>query len=314
MYSDNKKFIEILSSAWSIYTKSFWHVVILVLLTFVPIFMFRLFLPAHFFADFQDFSAALSAFAAGNGAMPTLQLTDGAFIYLAMFFGIGFVFYPILVAGSVYLVATHLEDKKPNLDIMFSLIFPKFPRLIATTIILAAILFFMVVLLGGFLNGILLFVPIAIALNYVFFLHVTADTGRWGLNALSLSRFLVRGIGLKVFIVTLISVVVFIFLTVATAYLSSSFTSYVVRLPIFILTHAVLAFLPVMFSVWYFSQKQARMANLKEMEKMLFDTLNEAMKTMKDHHPGNPNNNHPIEGEFEEKEATDEPQEKEDEK
>ena len=315
MYTNDRKFTEILKNAWGIYSKSFLFVIILVLLTFVPVFIFRLFLPEQYFADFQSFVYSFQAFLAGQGAMPTLQLTDGAFIFIALYFGIGLVFYPILVAGSVYLVAAHLESVKPNLDAMFSLIFPKFPRMIITTAAITAFLFFLVIFLGGFLNGILLFIPVLIALNYVFFMQVIADTGRWGINALSLSRFLVRGMGLKVFVVSVVSIVVFIAFSMVTATLANSISTIPTSIAFFIISHIFLAFIPVFFSTWYFDQKRVRMDSLKNIEKILFDTLNEAMENLKKANKDFTNKDkNTMEGEFKEKKAADENQEKDEDK
>jgi len=289
-FNDNntKSFSAILSESWHIYFKSLGFVVVLVLLTFVPVFVFRMFLPEHYYLAYQDFVYAMQSFLNGQieASQLALSVTDGAFIYAALHFGIALVFFPLLVAGAVYLVATRLEDQAPSFDTMFSLVFPKFPKMIITTALVVAILFFLSSLLIGFWSGLLLIIPIYLGITYTFFLQVTADTGHWGLRALSISRFLVRRRWFKTFLPCLIMGVLYLGASAALeVVLTTATTSFsldpLFTMPIFILGHILLAIFPIIFALWYFDIKQARQASLKQLEKVLFDTLNEAMERVK---------------------------------
>ena len=278
----------ILAEAWQVYAKSFGFIAVLVLLTFVPVFLFRMFLPEHYYAAYQDYMYTFQAFLDGRAdvSLLALSLSDGAFIYAAMHFGIALVFFPLLAAGAVYLVASRMDNKPPSFDAMFAAIFPQFPKIIVTTALVTALLFFLTYFLAGFLNGILLIIPIYIGITYVFFMQVTANTGRWGLGALSMSRFLVRGRWFKTFIPALFLGIFFLISSVALEILSSSIIANLeldrlFALPIFLIGQMLLAIFPLIFAVWYFDIRRIKHADLQALEKMLFDTINEAMERMR---------------------------------
>ncbi|MCL2169842.1 MAG: hypothetical protein FWB74_07450, partial [Defluviitaleaceae bacterium] len=133
-----KPFSVILGEAWTVYSKNFKFIVVLVALTFVPIFVFRTFLPEHLYLANQRFMELAQGYFAGEVDFATLVAGASAnvLLYEVLNFGILLVFFPLLVAGAVYLSRHHLcasdpeqngcphcKNEPPSFDNMFANVF-----------------------------------------------------------------------------------------------------------------------------------------------------------------------------------------------
>jgi len=271
----------IFGQGFYLYFKSAKFLLAMTVLAFLPVFVFRMFLPSHYAEAFAEFSV-LWQYYVGGGQMYTADLIaaagNGASIYALLHFAVGLAFLPLMVGATTYLASCKLEDKQPNFNDMFAQVMPRFPGMLATTAIVAGLMFGLLVLTGGtFFVGI----PIYFMVTLIFFMHVTADVGRWGLNAMSISRFLVRGRWFKVFFITLLILLTgmgtFVILTAFGGLLGVSASPFA-ELPFFLAQQFVLSYFMLVFALWYFDTKSLHQRNLEAMEKMVFQQLKDHME------------------------------------
>ena len=272
----HKSIFVIFGQAFSLYFKSAKFLAVMTVLAFLPVFIFRMFLPERYVEAFANFQTLWQYYLSGGNIHTSdimSAISGDATMYAMIHLGIGIAFLPLMVGATIYLAACHLEEKPPNFSDMFNMVMPRFPAMLATTAIVTAIIMGLLFLTGGtFLMGI----PIYIMVTLIFFMHVTADVGRWGLNAMSISRFLVRRRWFRVFFISLFILIAFAIASISLSTLgnflgvsASPFT----ELPFFLLQQFMLSFFLVVFALWYFDTKKLHQRNLKAMEKAIFDQL-----------------------------------------
>ncbi|MCL2854889.1 MAG: hypothetical protein FWE21_04650 [Defluviitaleaceae bacterium] len=276
-----KGLFALFGQAGVLYFKSAKFLAVMTILSFLPVFVFRLFLPAHLAYAFAEFQALLQYYLAGGEIyMASLMAAaeGDATIYTFMHAGVWLAFLPLMVGATTYLAARHLDGESPNFSDMLANAMPRFPAMLATLAIVAVIMVGLLFLTGG---TFLVAIPIYIAVTIMFFMHVTADVGRWGFNALSISRFLVRGRWFRVLFFALFILVaygaVYLAINVFGGILGVS-ASLFAELPFFLISQLILSYFLLVFALWYFDIKTLHQRNLEAVEKMVSDTLREIME------------------------------------
>ena len=287
MFVPEKNIFSILAQAGPVFAKNLKFLAVITLLAFVPVSVFRMLLPAEYATAYFDFvetwTQALLAGADGQAlaalaASPPLQ---GATTFLMMFYGIELAFFPLSTAAATYLVARHLAKEKPTFDGMFTAALPRLPKMLFTTAIVAVFLYLMLSLGGVFL----IVLTIYFAVGMVFYQQVVTDMGRWGLGAISLSRFIIRRRWFKVFFGSLIIIILYfaasVLMEILTAVLGIGLGvsgNPLVHLPLFLLQHFLLSFFAIAFSLWYFDIKRFHKFNSEELEKLIMDRMRQQME------------------------------------
>lgn len=271
-----KSIFVIFGQAFSLYFKSAKFLAAMTVLAFLPVFVFRMLLPQRLYEAFVNFQILLQYYLSGGnvytGYVISAASGDSA-LYAMMHAGLWLAFLPIIVGATTYLAACHLNKSQPNFNNMFATVMPRFPTMLVTTAIVVGIIMGLL-----FLTGFTLFmaIPIYLMVTLIFFMNVTADVGRWGLAAMSISRFLVRRHWFRVFFV---SIFIFTCFTITSIFLSTLgnflgvYTSPFIELPFFLLQQFILSFFMVVFALWYFDIKKMYQRNLKAIEKALFDQM-----------------------------------------
>ncbi|MCL2375897.1 MAG: hypothetical protein FWC76_00735 [Defluviitaleaceae bacterium] len=289
MFIPEKNIFSIVGSAFSVYGKNAKYLAVITVMAFVPVFIFRHFIPEHYYAavmaivdTFADAWVYILAYGHApeiTPVVPTAVLTD-AMTFFIIFSGIELVFFPLSTAAAVYLVAKHLDNEEPNFGGMFSASMPIFPKMIVTSALAATLIYLLIFFTLDFLGGILMFLTIYIAVGVVFYQHIVADVGRWGLSAISLSRFIVRGRWFRVFFGC-----IFLF----GCYFLISFSLEVfglllglqgnvfVHLPFFLIQHFVLSFFAIAFALWYFDIKRFHALSFQQVEKDIIEKMQKHM-------------------------------------
>jgi hypothetical protein len=261
----------------SLYFKSGKFLIVMTLLAYVPVFIFREFLPREYYLAYLEFFGVVQDYMAGaeyvDAFAVAAALGEGALMYAIMFLGIELAFFPLMAAAATYLAARHLEEQTPNFDSMFSAVLPRFPRMIFTTVLVGGLLFGMFYFLGGTLFVIF---PIYFGITLIFFQNVAADLGRWGFSAMSISRFMVRGRWFRsLFMFSAIVAAYFLAFTAMDALgtILGLTSSPLTHLPYFLVQHFILSIFVLTFALWYFDIKRFHLQNLEALEKMIFDKM-----------------------------------------
>jgi len=271
----------ILAQAAPIYGKNIKFLAVITLLAFVPVFVFRMFLPDEYLSAYLDLSESMrAAITYGvesinfQALVPTAVWQD-ATTFMLLFFAIELAFFPLSTAAAVYLVGTHLMEDKPTFDGMFNAALPRFPKMLVTTAVFAlfAFLFFS---FGGFV----MLIGLYFIVGMVLYQHVVTDLGRWGPNAISISRHIIRGRWFKAFFFTLVVIILHFALSVIfemAAAAMGALGNPIMHLPIFLLQHLLLSFFAVAFALWYFDMKRVHQVNLAEIQRRM-EILREQME------------------------------------
>ncbi|MDR2167114.1 MAG: hypothetical protein LBE35_04595 [Clostridiales bacterium] len=268
MLNQEKTIFTIFREANALYGKSLKFLFVATILAFVPVFLFRAFLPPVNLGG----------------------LADENLLNLSIFFGIEIIFFTLIVATTVYLASCQLSEETPDFDGLFTAVLPKFPKMIITTLLVGGFLFLLFYFLG---RTFFVIIPIYFAVTMIFFQHVIADMGRWGLNAVSLSRFLVRGRWFRTFftfgLIAIGYIAVFFVMNLLGSTLANALNlgnSPFFHLPFFILTNLLLTYFSLVVAIWYFDIKRLHQQNLEMLEKLIFEGLRQALENMENigHH------------------------------
>jgi len=279
-----KSIFILFKEAASLFFKSGKFLFVMTLLTYVPVYIFRQFLPKEYLEAIQEFFAvALDHLASAEvvdiGVL-TAALNENAIMYAIMFLGIELVFFPLIAGAATYLAAQNIKEESPSFDSMFSAVLPRFPKMIFTTLLVSFVLFGM---LYFFQTSIFIIFPIYFGITLIFFQNITADLGRWGFSAMSISRFMVRGRWFRSFFMFCAIGIAYFAVSAATDILGFNFgvtASPLIHLPYFLLQHFVLSYFVLVFALWYFDIKRFQLQNLEELEKMLFQKMSEHIKDL----------------------------------
>ena len=286
MFIPEKSIFSIIGQAFTVYGKNVKYLAVITLLAYVPVFVFREFIPQNYddavtniidifanvwFVHFMEYGYLPEALVAAQAHV----IADAAIFYM-IFFGIELIFFPLSTAAAVYLAARHLSGETPTFSGMFSAALPIFPKMIITSGIVVGIMYLLLSLSVGILGGILMFLTLYISVGFVFYQHIVADTGRWGLNAISLSRFIVRGRWFRVFFGTIVIFAGYFTIASMSEILGHNLGIYnniFIRLPFFLIQHFVLSFFAIVFALWYFDIKRFHALNFQEIEKSIIERM-----------------------------------------
>ena len=293
MFIPEKNIFSIIGSAFSVYGKNAKYLAVITIMAFVPVFVFRLFIPQYY----QD---AVTAFMniimetseiwvehfVAYGYFPDIvpvvstQLQTGFVMYYLIFFGIELVFFPLSTAAAVYLVARHLSNEEPSFGGMFSASLPIFPKMIITSVLAFGLLSLMFTFSAGVLGGLLLLLTLYISVGMVFYQHIVADVGRWGLSAISLSRFIIRGRWFRVLfgsIVLFSSYFIISFMMVFFGAIFGIQSNPFIHLPFFLIQHFVLSFFAIAFALWYFDIKRFQSISFQQIGNEIIRRMQDSM-------------------------------------
>lgn len=272
-----KSIFLILGETVGLYLKSLKFLAVAVILAFVPVFILRMFLVGdiqeQFTIAYDGLADRLQDYFAGNIDIATVvgePLSGAALNYALLFYGIELAFLPLLIAAATFIASRFVKNESASFGEMFNEVMPKFPKMLITTAIVSVMLFFMF----GFLSGFFIIIPIYFGVGIVFFNNVTADSGRWGLNAISISRFLVRGRWFSTFFITVFFLVAYFVVATMIDIAISAFgldSSVFIHLPVFLIRHLILAFFILAFALWYFARKAIYQQQIDEMERKLLE-------------------------------------------
>ena len=281
MFTPERNIFSIFAGAFGIYAKNAKFLFVITLMAFVPVFIFRMFLPQEYAAAYSNLiesvlDAVYTAEAIDLATLVTAPVLAGATNFMLLFFGIELVFFPLSTAAAVYLTGMHLKKGKPTFDGMFNAVMPRFPKMIVTSAIVAVILYILFFVFSSFL----LFLSVYFSVGMIFYQHVVADVGRWGFNAISLSRFITRGRWFKVFFGSLAIIIAYLLLAVAIEVLGVVVgiqDNIFIHLPFFLLQHFALSFFAVVFALWYYDIKRFHKLNFADIEKELMEHMRQRM-------------------------------------
>ena len=282
MFTPEKNIFSILGQAFSVYGKNVKYLAVITLMAFVPVFIFRLFIPQNYFEALQ--TLFLYIYEQGDTPDVLAILTTNAFsdsiTLLTIYYGIELAFSPISVAAATYLVFKHMKEEEPTFSGMFTAALPILPKMMVTSAIAFAITYMLLSLAFNILGGFLLLIALYIIVGMVFYQHIVADVGRWGFNAISLSRFIVRGRWFRVFfgiIVIFGSYLVLATITEATSFMLGVRNVDFLYLPYFLLQHLLLSYFAIAFALWYFDIKRFHTLNFQDMEKEIMEKMQQHM-------------------------------------
>ena len=278
MIITEKNIFAIMFQALPVFRKNLKYLLVITLLAFVPVFVFRLFLPAQYAAAFAALMTAWGdAWLAGaDGAALTAiaasHAFDGAANYILMFYGIELVFFSLSTAAATYLAGKHLAEEDAAFGEMFNAVMPRFPKMVVTTLIAFAFIYVPL----SFGNVLLMLLALYFAVGMVFYQQVVTDLGNWGPRALTISRMMVRGRWFRVLFgaSTLIILYAAVYAAIgAVAVALGSQHNIFIALPMFLLQHFILSFFAVAFSVWYFDLKRVNKLRFEEIERHFAENL-----------------------------------------
>ena len=273
MPSHDRGIFSIFAQAAPIYGRSLKFLAVITLLTFVPIYIFRMFLPSEYFMAFRDLAEAI-AYAVASGmegigfdALVSLPVLQDATTFMLLFYGIELAFFPLSTAAAVYIIGKHNMQENPTFDGMFTAALPRFPKMLITSAIFAGFAF-LFLSFGGFVALIGLYFIVGM----VFYQHVVTDIGRWGPNAISISRHLVRGRWFMTLFRTLFIIILYfaasVILEMGVSALGVAENAFI-HLPLFLVRHLLLSYFAIAFAMWYFDMKLVHQARLEEIQRRL---------------------------------------------
>ena len=287
MFTPEKNIFSILGRAFSVYGKNIKYLFVITLMAFVPVFAFRMAIPHVYYEAHRDMVGAWFSSILVYGYAPSIIYVVLSMIsstYFMIFWGIEVVFFPISVAAATYLVFKHQKDEEPTFGGMFTAALPILPKMMVTSAIAFAFIYFLfsatITFFGGFFGGFLLFISLYIAAGMVFYQHIVADVGRWGLNAISLSRYIVRGRWFKVFFGTILIFVCYGLLALFSDFFLVALgvrAGTPLHLAFFLLQHLLLSYFAIAFAMWYFDIKRFHTLNFQEIEKDLMEKMRQHM-------------------------------------
>jgi len=283
-----------MGQAFSVYGKNAKFLAVITIIAFVPVFVFRMFIPQSYYEAVGNFIDTLSIYVLEHGQISAATFVDAPFgdavTYFTIFFVIELAFFPLSVAAATYLVFKHNKEEMPTYGGMFTAALPILPKMIITSTIaffIIQLLFgFTINLLGSFFGGFLLMIAIYISVGMVFYQHIVADVGRWGFNAISLSRFIVRGRWFRVFFRTIVIFVLYAIIAYMTEILGITLglpANSVLHLPYFLLQHFALSYFAIVFALWYFDIKRFHALNFQEVEKEIMEKMRQHMDKFGNH-------------------------------
>jgi hypothetical protein len=267
-----------LGQAFGIYGKSVKHLAVITFMSFVPVFVFRQFIPQNLYEAFGTMLMYIYEY----GYTPeilNIALTAAfadVMTFTMIFFGIELAFFPLSVAAATYLVFKHQKQEEPTFGGMFPAALPILPKMMITSAIAVLMIYLLLFLTAGILGGILLLLVLYIAVGMVFYQHIVADVGRWGFNAISLSRFITRGRWFKVFFGSIIIFAcygVLAWLINILGFALGVANNVLLHLPFFLLQHLILSYFAIAFALWYFDIKRFHKLNFKEIEKEIMEKM-----------------------------------------
>ena len=286
MFAPEKGIFSILGQAFSVYGKNVKFLAVITLMAFVPVFVFREFIPQNYYEASRSLFDAWFLYIIEHGTTPEildivpLRVFSDAATYFMISFGIELVFFPISVAAATYLVFKHAKDEEPTFSGMFTAALPILPKMMATSAIAFGIIYLLISFSVGIFGGFLLVLTVYITVGMVFYQHIVADVGRWGFNAISLSRYIVRGRWFKVFfgvIIVFACYFVLSFVMEFTGFALGAHTSPFIHLPFFLIQHFILSYFAIVFALWYFDIKRFHALNFQEIEKDIVEKMRQHM-------------------------------------
>jgi len=267
-----KNIFAIIGRSAAVFTKGAKYMAAITVLTFLPVFIFQMFLPAQnaaaFYALVAEWTDAIIAGADSNAlmALVTQPVFHGAADYVTMRLGIFLIFFPLSVAAATYIAKMAADGAAATFDGMLSAVMPRFPKLVVTLFV-AALFIYLPLSFGGIF---LVILAIYFGTGMIFHLQIVTDLGNWGLRALGLSRQMLRGRWFRVFFgagtLLILYAAAFGVLDSLGSLLGAPDNVFV-ALPMFLITHFLLSFFAVVVSVWYFEIKRVNILIAKEFER-----------------------------------------------
>jgi hypothetical protein len=286
VFTPEKSIFSILGQAFPVYGKNAKYLAVITLMAFVPVFAFVQFIPPAYVRAADDFIDMLFLNLAAYGQMPEMlnalpiAAINDAMSFFLIIFGIELAFFPISVAAATYLVFKHLKEEEPSFGGMFTAALPIMPKMIVTSAIAALIVYLLLSFTFGVFGGLLLILTLYIAVGMVFYQHIVADVGRWGFNAISLSRFIIRGRWFRVFFGIIVIFVSYSVLSslMYSLWLALGIVSFTLpHLPFFLLQNFILSYFAIAFALWYFDIKRFHAINFQEIEKEIMEKMRQHM-------------------------------------
>ena len=285
MFTPEKNIFSILGRAFSVYGKNMKFLAVITLMAFVPVFVFRLYIPyvyqdAFYGLELWIFNAAMQGNLPAAYAIAAHTYFTNAATYILISSGIELVFFPISVAAATYLVFKHQKDEEPTFSGMFTAALPIMPKMMVTSIIVFAVIYLLLSITMGLFGGFLLIITLYFAVGMVFYQHIVADVGRWGPNAISLSRYIIRGRWFKVFFGTVLIFVCYGLLATLSDFFVMALgiqRNTIAYLPFFLLQHFLLSYFAIAFALWYFDIKRFHALNFQEIERDIMEKMRQHM-------------------------------------
>ncbi|MCL2415741.1 MAG: hypothetical protein FWD01_02905 [Defluviitaleaceae bacterium] len=260
--------------AMPIFRKNLKPMAIITLIAFLPVFLLQFFIPQGFAASFMGYVEANIYYLQGLMSMAELDsattpMASGAYLYIIMTIGVELVFFPISTAAATYMVDCSLSGKDTEPDGIFSAALSRFPKMLVTTAIVAASVYLFIIFFGG----IFVFFGVYFGITMIFYQNIVSDTGKWGLNGIHMSRFMVRGRFFQVFLRCILFFGLYFFSLFALdtfgTVIGINQMNVVIQLFYFILKKFLLSFYAVAFACWYFDIKKRNMEIFKAIENMV---------------------------------------------
>jgi len=291
MFTPEKNIFTILGQALPIYGKNLKYLAVITLMAFIPIFAFTYFIPQAYEESIAQTLYILSSFTPTYNTAAELMaiIPEGVLedigTYVLISFGIHLVFFPISVAAATYLVFKHEKEEGPTFGGMFTAALPILPKMMVTSAIAFGFIYLMLnftidLLEVPFIGGFLLMLSLYFAVGMVFYQHIVADVGRWGFNAVSLSRFIIRGRWFRVFFGVIVifagySILAMLFTFIGLAL--GIYANILTQLPFFLMRHFIQSYFAIAFALWYFDIKRFHTLNFQEIEKEIMEKMRQHM-------------------------------------
>jgi len=286
MFTPERNIFSILGQAFPVYGRNVKYLAVITLMAFVPVFVFRSFIPSVYVEASRYLVYSWSLFFFDHGYFPevldivSMATMQNVVTYFMISYGIELAFFPMSVAAATYLVFKHHKEEAPSFAGMFTAALPIMLKMIITSGIAFGIIWLLLSFTIGAFGGFLLILTLYIAVGMVFYQHIVADVGRWGFNAISLSRFIVRGRWFRVFFGIIIIFVLYLLLSWAMNVLWFTLgieDNTLPHLPFFLFQHFVLSYFAIVFALWYFDIKRFHSLNFQEIEREIMDKMRQHM-------------------------------------
>ena len=269
LFIPERSIFGIMAWAAKVYVMNFKYLALMTVIAFVPVFLLILAIPHNLTADLEYFMNAFATYGADGvqAQLPGLGVNFNAISFaISLTIILFLIFSPLMHGAATYLVSQYLKKEPANLNGMLSASIAYFPKLMVTTALVAIPLY---MLLSSF-NTLFMLIALYFGTTMIFYQNIVADMGRWGVSAIALSRFIVRGRWFKTCFRGITIIIAYgISLTVLeVAFLSVPLLAgnIAMQLIAFLFTHLALAIFAIILACWYFDIKRFYILPLEMMD------------------------------------------------